>query len=76
MRTRIVIFLLTIALLGTMAQTDRRIAELRDAQLAQAGQVVELRQELQRVEKLTHPETIQRRTIDYILRQGEFHGSP
>jgi hypothetical protein len=73
---RIALFLLSLALLGAIVQADQRLAELRDAQLAQAGQVVELRQELQRVEQLTHPEVIQKRTIDYILRQGEFHGSP
>jgi hypothetical protein len=74
---RIALFVLAIALLGAIVQTDQRLAELRDAQLDQAGKVVELRQELQRVERLTHPEVIQERTINYILRQGEFqHGNP
>jgi hypothetical protein len=47
---------------------------MHDAQLAQAGAIVEVRREIQRVEGLTHPQTVQRRTIDYILRQGEFEG--
>lgn len=73
---RIALFLIFLALLGAVVQTDRRLVELQEAQLVQAGQVVELRQELQRVKRLAHPEVIQQRTIDYILRQGEFHGNP
>jgi hypothetical protein len=26
------------------------------------------------IQRLTHPDTIQRRTVDWILRQGEFKG--
>ena len=53
-------------LLADVAAHGREIANLQGVQRDQAATI----------QYLTHPATIQRRTIDFILRQGEFDGHP
>lgn len=70
MTTRI----LLVAVLISQFALGLMLADIEQAVRSQPDTVAMIAQLKADIQHLTHPQTIQKRTLEYILRQGEFEG--
>lgn len=74
---KLAVIALWFALLANIGFTYLIASDVREMRRASALALNQACEELRAaIQHVAHPATIQRRTIDYILRQGEFSGSP